>query len=66
MVRKTMTEDDRPRPKANENALGADLSSLAIAELEARIEALRAEIARTEAEIAKKKAQVSAAASLFK
>lgn len=46
--------------------VGEDLTSLGLAELEARISALRAEIERVEGEIARKRAQQEAAAQLFK
>ncbi len=46
--------------------VGEDLSSLGLAELEARISALHAEIERVEGEIARKRAQQEAAAQLFK
>lgn len=59
-------DDDKPRPKADNNAVGADLYRLSVPELEERIEALKAEIERTQAEITKKRAQNSAAEALFK
>ena len=46
--------------------VGEDLTSLGLAELEARISALRAEIERVEGEIARKRAQQTAAAQIFK
>ncbi len=46
--------------------VGEDLSALGLAELEARIAALRAEIERVEGEISRKQAQQEAAAQLFK
>lgn len=46
--------------------VGEDLTSLGLAELEARIAALRAEIERVEGEISRKRAQQEAAAQLFK
>jgi uncharacterized small protein (DUF1192 family) len=47
-------------------AIGEDLKSLGVAELEARVQALTAEIERTRAEIAAKKAHSAAASSIFK
>lgn len=58
---------DEIRPKAAKGiVLGEDLTSLGVAELDARIAALSAEIARVEAERAAKKAHEAAAAALFK
>lgn len=58
---------DDIRPKAAKAiTLGEDLTSLSVAELEARIAALQQEIARVEAERAAKKAHEAAAAALFK
>ncbi|MBU2581494.1 MAG: DUF1192 domain-containing protein [Alphaproteobacteria bacterium] len=57
---------DEPTKKPATVTVGEDLSTLGIAELEARIAALKGEIGRVETEIAKKKAQASAADSLFK
>ena len=45
---------------------GESLETLAIAELEHRIEALHAEIARVKAELDKKRAHEAAASALFK
>ena len=55
----------KPKP-AKGITLGEDLTSLSVAELQARIAALREEIARVEAELAAKKAHEAAAASIFK
>jgi uncharacterized small protein (DUF1192 family) len=46
--------------------IGEPLSTLAVAELEARVIALEAEIARIKSEIAAKKAHSAAANALFK
>ncbi|MCC5996997.1 MAG: DUF1192 domain-containing protein [Oceanicaulis sp.] len=45
---------------------GEDLSLLAVAELEARIETLQAEIARAEAMIAHKRDKLNAAEAVFR
>lgn len=55
----------KPKPKAGA-ALGDNLETLSVGELEARIVALQAEIGRVEQELAKKRAQKSAADALFK
>jgi uncharacterized small protein (DUF1192 family) len=58
---------DDLKPKAPKGVtLGESLESLSVAELEARIAALRAEIGRVEGELAAKKAHEAAAASIFK
>ncbi|MFA5949075.1 MAG: DUF1192 domain-containing protein [Hyphomicrobium sp.] len=59
---------DELRPKAAKTsaAIGDNLESLSIAELEARINAFEAEIVRTLAELDKKRAHEEAAAALFK
>lgn len=56
---------DEPTKKPESVTVGDDLSNLGVAELEARITALRDEIDRVEAEAAKKRAQASAADALF-
>ena len=62
-----MDDWELPRPgKAQVITVGEPLATLSIAELEARIEALRREIARIEAEIAGKSALRAEAASIFK
>ncbi len=61
-----MDADEPLRAKSGQIIVGDDLSELAIAELEARVEALKDEIARVEAEIEKKRGHSSAAAALFK
>lgn len=58
-------EDVRPAPKP-EVALGGNLDALSIADLEARITALRAEITRVEAELEKRRHRAAAAQALFK
>jgi uncharacterized small protein (DUF1192 family) len=58
-------DDVRPRPKP-EIVVGEKLEALSVAELEARIVALRDEIVRVEGELAAKRARVAAAQSLFK
>ncbi len=55
----------KPKP-AKAVTLGEDLKSLSVAELEARIVALRAEIERVEEELRAKKAHEAAASALFK
>lgn len=58
---------DEIRPKATKGiVLGEDLTSLSVAELDARIAALNAEVVRVEAERAAKKSHEAAAAALFK
>lgn len=47
-------------------AIGENLETLSVAELEARVIALQTEIARVEAELAKKRAHERAASELFK
>lgn len=46
--------------------VGENLETLSVAELDARISALRAEIARVEGELARKRAHEAAAAAIFK
>ncbi|KAB2914604.1 MAG: DUF1192 domain-containing protein [Hyphomicrobiaceae bacterium] len=55
----------KPKP-AKAVTLGEDLKSLSVAELEARIVALRAEIERVDGELRAKKAHEAAASALFK
>jgi uncharacterized small protein (DUF1192 family) len=55
----------KPKPRPT-SAIGDDLTTLSIAELEARIKAFEAEIERTRAEIAVKRSRQSAADQLFK
>lgn len=58
---------DDVRPAAPKSiAVGENLETLSVAELEARISAFAAEIERVAAELAKKRAHESAAAALFK
>lgn len=58
-------DDLAPKPKKG-IALGEDLKSHSMSELEARIAALQAEIERVQAEIGAKKAHEAAAAAVFK
>lgn len=57
-------DDFRPKPKP-QIVVGEKLETLSVAELEARITALREEIGRVEGELAAKRARVAAAAALF-
>ncbi len=58
---------DELKPKPPKGVtLGEDLTTLSVAELQARIAALHEEIARVEAELAAKKAHEATAASIFK
>lgn len=59
-------EADEPRKTPAAVSVGADLSTLSIAELEARIGTLRAEIGRIEQAISAKKASAAAASAVFK
>ena len=61
----TLIEDDR-LPKKTAHEIGAELSMLSVAELQARIGLLQAEIERLKAEVASKEKSRSAAESLFK
>jgi uncharacterized small protein (DUF1192 family) len=58
-------DDFRPKPKPA-IVVGEKLDDHSVAELEARIAALRAEIERTEAELSAKRSRVAAAEALFK
>jgi uncharacterized small protein (DUF1192 family) len=58
-------DDLKPKPKKGVT-LGEDLTSLSVAELEARIVELQAEIERVNGELAAKKAHEAAAAAVFK
>ena len=58
-------DDVKPKPP-KVATLGENLETFSVAELQARIVALRAEIARVEVELATKKAHEAAAAQLFK
>ena len=58
-------DDLAPKPK-KAVTLGEDLKSLSVAELVARIAALREEIERVEGEVTAKKAHEAAAAAVFK
>jgi len=58
---------DEPRAKLKPDIeVGADLSSLSVAELEHRIEMLKAEIGRIETALAEKRRHTAAASALFK
>ncbi len=59
---------DEVRPKAATAGvqIGDNLETLSVAELEARIAALKAEIERVGAELDKKRAHEQAASALFK
>ena len=58
-------DDLKPKPKPGVT-LGEDLTTLSVAELEARIGALQREIERVNAELGAKKAHEAAAAQIFK
>ncbi|PPD46077.1 MAG: hypothetical protein CTY15_01435 [Methylocystis sp.] len=58
-------DDDTPRP-APPLEIGKPLDLLSVAELEARIKALRHEIARLEAAVAAKRAANAAAEAFFR
>jgi uncharacterized small protein (DUF1192 family) len=58
-------DDLRPTPKP-QIVVGDKLDALSVADLDARIAALREEIQRVEAELVGKRARVAAAAALFK
>jgi uncharacterized small protein (DUF1192 family) len=58
-------DDLAPKPK-KAVTLGEDLKTLSVADLAARIAALREEIVRVEGELAAKKAHEAAAAAIFK
>lgn len=60
-----MWDEEKPKPSPR-SVIGEDLTTLSLAELEARIATLRAEIARTEAEITRKAAQAKLAQDFFK
>jgi uncharacterized small protein (DUF1192 family) len=58
---------DEPKAKPTQAVtLGDDLKRLSVAELEARILALRQEIERVDSELRAKKAHEAAAAAIFK
>lgn len=58
-------DDLRPKPAVT-IAVGDNLETLSVAELEARIAALTKEIERVMAELSKKRAHEAAAAAIFK
>ncbi|MFG1307759.1 DUF1192 domain-containing protein [Xanthobacter tagetidis] len=60
-----MVEEDRPAA-APAPIIGADLSRLSVAEIEARIAELKTEIARLEEALSRKKASLDAANAAFK
>lgn len=62
----SMDWDEAERTTVKAPTLGEPLATLSVAELEARIVALRAEIARVEAELGSKRAHEAAASALFK
>jgi uncharacterized small protein (DUF1192 family) len=59
-------DDLAPKPVTKAIAVGDNLESLSVGELEARIVALQREIERVTAEIAAKKAHEAAASAIFK
>ena len=61
----SMFDDDRPIKKTS-HEIGADLSTLSVDELKARIALLNEEIARIEAVVASKSSSRSTAESLFR
>jgi len=58
-------DEVRPKPKPG-TAIGENLETLSVAELEARILELEREIARVKAELEKKRRHEDAASALFK
>jgi uncharacterized small protein (DUF1192 family) len=58
-------DDTEPKPKPTA-VIGEDLSTLSVAELEARVALLEREIARVQEEAQRKKARQAAADQLFK
>jgi uncharacterized small protein (DUF1192 family) len=58
-------DDVRPKPKVAA-AVGDNLATLSVGELEDRIRAFESEIERVRAELEKKRAHEAAAAALFK
>jgi uncharacterized small protein (DUF1192 family) len=58
-------DDLKPKPKPGVT-LGEDLTTLSVAELEARIAALQGEIERVKVELGAKKVHEAAAAQIFK
>jgi uncharacterized small protein (DUF1192 family) len=59
-------DDELPAKSAKAIAVGDDLRTLSVAELEARILALQGEIERIRSELAAKQAHEAAAAAFFK
>jgi uncharacterized small protein (DUF1192 family) len=58
-------DEVRPKPKPG-TAIGENLETLSVAELEARILELECEIVRVKAELQKKRRHEDAASALFK
>ena len=58
-------DDLKPKPKPG-IAVGENLETLSVAELEARIRAFEEEIARVQAELSRKRQHEAAASALFK
>lgn len=61
-----MWNDDLPQKKPREHALGADLSTYSVEELNAYLAALAAERERVEIVLAQKQASRQSAQSVFK
>lgn len=61
-----MDWDDLPLKSKRTAAIGDNLETLSVAELEDRIKALEAEIERVRAEVKKKRDHEAAAAAIFK
>lgn len=59
-------EEEERKTAVGSVAVGDDLTTLSVAELEKRISALEAEIERTKAALASKRASLAAADSFFK
>jgi uncharacterized small protein (DUF1192 family) len=59
-------DEDRPRPKRQEIALGQALDGVSVGEMQARIAALQDEIRRLETEIARRQNHRAAADAFFK
>jgi uncharacterized small protein (DUF1192 family) len=60
-------DDVMPKPKSKSGAaIGENLETLSVAELEARIEELKREIARVKTELEQKRRHEDAASALFK
>jgi uncharacterized small protein (DUF1192 family) len=59
------SDEGRPKPKPG-SAIGENLETLSVAELEARIAELEREIARVKMELERKRRHEDAASALFK